>query len=50
MFTPSGMERFFKEHALMPPGPIDPVHYREIVERSWMEVAGPPLAESHPLS
>ena len=23
--------------------------YREIAERSWMEVAGPPLAESHPL-
>lgn len=23
--------------------------YKEIAERSWMEVAGPPLAESHPL-
>ena len=49
MFTPSGMERFFEEHALLPPGPVDPGRYRDIAERSWMEVAGPPLAESHPL-
>ena len=49
MFTPSGMERFFEEHALLPSGPVDPDRYREIAERSWMEVAGPPLAESHPL-
>ncbi len=49
MFTPSGMERFFEEHAELPPGPVDPLRYREIAERSWMEVAGPPLAESHPL-
>ncbi len=50
MFTPSGMERFFEEHAQLPPGPVDPVRYREIAERSWMDVAGPPLAESHPLT
>ncbi len=49
MFTPSGMERFFEEHALLPPGPVDPDRYRDIAERSWMEVAGPPLAISHPL-
>lgn len=49
MFTPAGMERFFQEHALLPPGPVDPDIYREIAHRSWMEVAGPPLAESHPL-
>jgi quercetin dioxygenase-like cupin family protein len=49
MFTPSGMERFFEEHAMLPPGPVDPERYREIAERSWMDVTGPPLAESHPL-
>lgn len=48
MFTPSGMERFFEEHALLPPGAVDPECYREIAERNWMEVVGPPLAESHP--
>ena len=49
MFTPSGMERFFEEHAHLAPGEVDPDRYREIAERSWMEVAGRPLAESHPL-
>jgi mannose-6-phosphate isomerase-like protein (cupin superfamily) len=49
MFTPSGMERFFEEHAMLPPGPVDPDRYRAIAERSWMDVAGPPLAVSHPL-
>ncbi len=49
MFTPSGMERFFEEHALLPPGEVDPAAYRDIANRSWMEVAGPPLAVSHPL-
>jgi hypothetical protein len=43
------MERFFEEHALLPPGPVDPDRYREIAMRSWMEVAGPTLAQSHPL-
>ena len=49
MFTPSGMERFFEEHARLPAGPVDPEEYAAIAERSWMEVAGPTLAESHPL-
>ncbi len=49
LFAPSGMERFFEEHSLLPPGPVDPDRYREIAERSWMEVLGPPLAQSHPL-
>ncbi|MGB5380014.1 MAG: cupin domain-containing protein [Acidimicrobiia bacterium] len=48
MFTPSGMERFFEEHALLPPGVVDPARYREISQRNWMEVVGPPLADSHP--
>lgn len=47
MFTPSGMERFFEEFARDRPSSME--QYREIAERSWMEVAGPPLAESHPL-
>ena len=49
LFTPSGMERFFEEHAELPLGPIDQAIYEEIAGRSWMEVAGPPLAQSHPL-
>ncbi len=50
MFTPSGMERFFEEHALLPSGAVDPEQYRAIAERSSTQVAGPTLAESHPLS
>ena len=46
MFTPSGMERFFEEHAELPPGPVDPAVYRAIANRNWMDVAGPPLGES----
>ena len=46
MFTPSGMERFFEEHAALPAGPIDPSAYNEIAQRSWMEVTGPPLART----
>ena len=49
MFTPSGMERFFEQHALLPPGPVDPEAYRAIAHDNWMEVAGPPLGESDPL-
>jgi len=49
MFTPSGMERFFEEHADLPAGPVDPAVYRAIANRNWMDVAGPPLAESDPL-
>lgn len=49
MFTPSGMERFFREHAEMGARVVDPARYQEIAERSCMEVAGPPLAISHPL-
>lgn len=48
LFTPSGMERFFEEHARLPAGPVDPTVYRSIAAASWMEVAGPPLAESGP--
>ncbi len=49
MFAPSGMERFFEEHAEMPPGPVDPDRYREIANNSWMDVLGPPLGQLHPL-
>lgn len=48
MFTPSGMERFFEEHAALPPGPVDKERYRQIARDCFMEVVGPPLAESHP--
>ena len=49
MFTPSGMERFFEEHAALLPGPVDPATYREVAGRNWMTVEGPTLGESHPL-
>lgn len=48
MFTPSGMERFFEQHAQLPAGRVDPAVYREIAANNWMEVVGPPLAQSHP--
>lgn len=48
MFTPSGMERFFEEHSLLPPGDVDQEQYEAIAQRSWMEVVGPPMAVSHP--
>ncbi|MBT8202438.1 MAG: cupin domain-containing protein [Acidimicrobiia bacterium] len=47
MFAPSGMERFFREHAALTSP--DEEQYRLIAERSWMEVTGPPLARSHPI-
>ena len=50
MFTPSGMERFFEEHANLPDGPVDPEVYRRIAENNWMNVLGPPLKDSHPRS
>jgi mannose-6-phosphate isomerase-like protein (cupin superfamily) len=49
MFTPAGMERFFEEHAALPPGPVDPDIYSAIARRNGMDVAGPPLADSDPL-
>ncbi|MDA0350618.1 MAG: cupin domain-containing protein [Chloroflexi bacterium] len=49
MFAPGGMERFFDELAELLPGTVHPEAYRAVAERNWMEVAGPPLAESHPL-
>lgn len=48
-FVPAGMERFFEQHARLPDGPIDPTAYRAIAHDNWMEVVGPPLAESDPL-
>jgi mannose-6-phosphate isomerase-like protein (cupin superfamily) len=49
MFTPSGMERFFSEHADLPPGAVDPDRYAQIADRSMMNVTGPTLGVSHPL-
>jgi mannose-6-phosphate isomerase-like protein (cupin superfamily) len=50
MFSPAGMERFFEEHAALPAGPVDPAAYLEIARRNGMQVIGPPLAQSDPLS
>ncbi len=49
MFTPSGMEKFFEEHAKLPQDAIDPVAYRNIARNCEMEVVGTPLSESDPL-
>jgi mannose-6-phosphate isomerase-like protein (cupin superfamily) len=49
MFTPAGMERFFERRAELPNGPVDVTDYRSIAHASWMELLGPPLAESDPL-
>lgn len=49
VFTPSGMERFFEELAAGPPVPFDSKEYRSIARASWMEIVGPPLAESDPV-
>jgi quercetin dioxygenase-like cupin family protein len=50
IFTPSGMERFFDRFAALPeasaPGPAFAGIGREV----GMEVVGPPLAVTHPLS
>ena len=49
VFTPSGMERFFEQYASLPPGPVDPETVTVVAEANWMELLGPPLAESDPL-
>ena len=49
MFTPAGMERFFEQHAELPPGPPGSEAYRRIAADNWTTIAGPPLAESDPL-
>lgn len=48
MFTPSGMERFFEQHAELPEGGVDPEAYRRVARENWMEVVGPPLSVSDP--
>jgi mannose-6-phosphate isomerase-like protein (cupin superfamily) len=50
LFTPSGMERFFELHAQLPPGPPDPAAYNAIAASCSMDVLGPPLALSDPIS
>lgn len=49
MFTPAGMERFFEQRSELPEGPVDPETYQAIAHGNWMEVLGPPLAETDPL-
>jgi quercetin dioxygenase-like cupin family protein len=46
LFTPSGMERFFEEFAVLPS--FDPDAFRRIGREVGMEVLGPPLGRSHP--
>ena len=50
LFTPAGMEGFFDRHAGLPAGPVDPDLYRGIARAEGMEVLGPPLAVSDPLT
>jgi mannose-6-phosphate isomerase-like protein (cupin superfamily) len=48
MFTPAGIERYFEEHAKLPPGPQDPAAIQEIARASGMEILGPPLTAARP--
>lgn len=48
MFTPGGMERFFEGFAELPDGPVDQAAYHAIAHDCFMDVVGPPLAQSHP--
>lgn len=49
VYTPSGMERFFEQYASLLPGPVDPQKVTAVAEANWMELLGPPLAESDPI-
>ncbi|MDO8392581.1 MAG: cupin domain-containing protein [Actinomycetota bacterium] len=49
MFTPAGMERFFKRTADLPPGPMDSDAHLAVARDCAMEILGPPLAVSDPL-
>jgi quercetin dioxygenase-like cupin family protein len=49
MFTPSGMERFFEGVGALSGGMPDPETFGAIYHDAWMQVVGPPLAESDPL-
>jgi hypothetical protein len=49
VYAPSGMERFFEQYAGLLPGPVDPQKVTAVAEANWMEILGPPLAESDPL-
>ena len=46
--TPSGLERFFEQWALLP-GAVDPNAIVEVGQANWLEFWGPPLAVSDPL-
>ncbi|HEV2954440.1 MAG TPA: cupin domain-containing protein [Candidatus Dormibacteraeota bacterium] len=43
MFTPGGMERYFEEHAKLPPGTPDPAVLDTIARGAGMEILGPPM-------
>jgi mannose-6-phosphate isomerase-like protein (cupin superfamily) len=47
-YTPSGVERFFEQHAELLPGPVDTETLAGLFRDNWMEVTGPPLAVSDP--
>jgi mannose-6-phosphate isomerase-like protein (cupin superfamily) len=48
--TPSGLERFFEEFAVLLPGPAGPEALAAVGRASWVEFHGPPVAVSDPLS
>jgi quercetin dioxygenase-like cupin family protein len=50
IFTPSGMERFFDRFAALPEGAAPGPSFAIIGSEVGMEVVGPPLAVTHPLS
>jgi len=50
MFSPAGMEAFFDRFAELSPGSVDPGVFAQLGRDVGMEVLGPPLAVSDPMS
>jgi hypothetical protein len=49
MAPPSGLERFFEEFAVLPPGPAGPEALTAVGHANWVEFNGPPVGVSDPL-
>lgn len=47
-FTPAGMEGFFERFGALSPAEMTPESFRRLGAEVGMQVAGPPLAKSHP--
>jgi len=47
--TPSGLERFFEEFAVLLPGLAGPEALTAVGHANWIEFTGPPVGVSDPL-